>query len=238
MKTKTLLLLIGSALILLLAVSCGQKQQRSSAGVDATAQVNATAENTENLAAGEEAAAGVEDAKGKPLGVKSGIIEYSYSGDKTGKTTQYFDDYGLKSAVYAEIVQQGESSKGWALTLGEDQYMWDPAKPGEGMKAKNPMAASMSGKSAEEIESLTASMYEQMGMAKSGTEMFQGKECTVYKGDMGKVLIWKGLLMMMEIKIGEVVSRQEVTSIKTNIPVDGKYFKIPDNVSFSELPGF
>ncbi len=214
--------------------NCGQKKQKAATETTAAAEIT----DLQNLQAEAEEAETNSDALGKPLGVKSGIIEYTYSGDKTGKSTQYFDDYGLKSAVYAEIVQQGESSKGWALTIGEDQYMWDPSKPGQGMKAKNPMAASMSGKSAEEMESLTASMYEQMGMAKSGTEMFQGKACTVYKGDMGKVLIWKGLLMMMEIKMGDVVSRQEVTSIKTNTPVDGKYFKIPDNITFSELPGF
>jgi Neuraminidase (sialidase) len=115
--------------------------------------------------------------------------------------------------------------------------MWDPSKPEKGMKATNPVVKSMIGKSKEEIESLTASMYEQMGMAKSGTETFQGKECTVYKGDMGEVLFWKGLLMKMEMKIGTIVSGQEVTSIKTGIPVDNKYFEIPKNITFNEIPG-
>ncbi|NLE35304.1 MAG: hypothetical protein GX622_09385 [Bacteroidales bacterium] len=177
------------------------------------------------------------DSKGKPLGVKSGIIEYSYSGDKTGKSTQYFDDYGMKSAVYAEIVQRGEESKGWSLTLGEDQYMWD-LNSSQGMKSKNPMVKQMMELSGGDILEYMAGMYEQMGMTKSGTENFQGKECTVFKGDMGKVLIWKGLMMMMEMKIGDMVSRQEVTSIKTNVKVDGKYFRIPDDITFNEIPGF
>lgn len=234
MKTRALFIILTSVCLLALMANCGQKKQKAATETTAAAEIT----DLQNLQAEAEEAETNSDALGKPLGVKSGIIEYTYSGDKTGKSTQYFDDYGMKSAVYAEIVQQGEPSKGWSLTIGEDQYMWDPGKPGEGMKAKNPMAAMMTGKSAEEMETLTASMYEQMGMAKSGTEMFQGKACTVYKGDMGKVLIWKGLLMMMEIRMGDVVSRQEVTSIKTNTPVDGKYFKIPENVSFSELPGF
>ena len=234
MKTRALFIILTSVCLLALMANCGQKKQKAATETTAAAEIT----DPQNLQAAAEEAETNSDALGKPLGVKSGIIEYTYSGDKTGKSTQYFDDYGMKSAVYAEIVQQGEPSKGWSLTIGEDQYMWDPGKPGEGMKAKNPMAAMMTGKSAEEMETLTASMYEQMGMAKSGTEMFQGKACTVYKGDMGKVLIWKGLLMMMEIRMGDVVSRQEVTSIKTNTPVDGKYFKIPDNITFSELPGF
>lgn len=234
MKTRALFIILTSVCLLALMANCGQKKQKAATETTAAAEIT----DLQNLQAEDGDGETNTDALGKPLGVKSGIIEYTYSGDKTGKSTQYFDDYGMKSAVYAEIVQQGEPSKGWSLTIGEDQYMWDPGKPGEGMKAKNPMAAMMTGKSAEEMETLTASMYEQMGMAKSGTEMFQGKACTVYKGDMGKVLIWKGLLMMMEIKMGDVVSRQEVTSIKTNTPVDGKYFKIPDNITFSELPGF
>lgn len=234
MKTRALFIILTSVCLLALMANCGQKKQKAATETTAAAEIT----DLQNLQAEDGDGETNTDALGKPLGVKSGIIEYTYSGDKTGKSTQYFDDYGMKSAVYAEIVQQGEPSKGWSLTIGEDQYMWDPGKPGEGMKAKNPMAAMMTGKSAEEMETLTASMYEQMGMAKSGTEMFQGKACTVYKGDMGKVLIWKGLLMMMEIRMGDVVSRQEVTSIKTNTPVDGKYFKIPDNITFSELPGF
>lgn len=234
MKTRSLFIILTSVCLLALMANCGQKKQKAATETTAAAEIT----DLQNLQAEDGDGETNTDALGKPLGVKSGIIEYTYSGDKTGKSTQYFDDYGMKSAVYAEIVQQGEPSKGWSLTIGEDQYIWDPSKPRQGMKAKNPMAASMSGKSAEEMESLTASMYEQMGMAKSGTEVFQGKACTVYKGDMGKVLIWKGLLMMMEIKMGDVVSRQEVTSIKTNTPVDTKYFKIPDNITFSELPGF
>ncbi len=83
-----------------------------------------------------------------------------------------------------------------------------------------------------------AGMYEQMGMSKRGTEMFQGKQCTVFKGDMGKVLIWKGIMMKMEMNLGTVVSHQEVVSIKTNVPVDGKYFRIPSNMTFNEIPGF
>ena len=230
MKTKSFFSVFGFILFLAMTANCTQKQKASDAEAKKAADVieSSVAESNESRQ---------QDDKGGPIGVKSGIIEYTYSGDKTGKSTQYFDDYGTKSAVYAEIVTQGETTKGWALTIGEDQYMWDPSKPGEGMKAKNPMVKMMMGKSKEEMESLTASMYEQMGMTKSGTEMFQGKECTVYKGDMGTVLLWKGLLMKMEMKIGTIVSGQEVTSIKTGIPVDSKYFKIPKNVTFNEIPG-
>lgn len=172
------------------------------------------------------------------LEVRSGIIEYIYSGDKTGKSTHYFDDYGMKSAVYTDFISQGEENKGWAVSVGDDQYMWDPSNPGQGMKTKNPTTKMMKEASGKDIMTYMSGVYEQMGMTESGKEMFQGKECTVFQGNMGKALIWKGIMMRMEMNIGTIVSRQEVTAIKTNIPVDGKYFRIPENIHFSEIQGF
>jgi len=230
-STTTIFIAILTTFVILLTDGCRSKTKP--AGTDnkeATEVAEAQAEVPE-------ATEPDNGSKGKPLGVKSGIIEYTYSGDKTGKSTQYFDDYGMKSAVYAEIVQQGEESKGWSLTLGEDQYMWDLSNPGQGMKTKNPMIKMLTESSGDDILSYLADMYKQMGMTESGTENFQGKECTLFKGGMGKVLIWKGIMMKTEMNIGTMVSRQEVTSIKTNIRVDGKYFRIPENITFNEIPG-
>jgi hypothetical protein len=174
----------------------------------------------------------------KPFKIKSGIIEYKYSGDKTGTATQYFDDYGMKSAMYSELTQNGQMVKSWVVSSGDYQYMWDPSKPGQGMKMKNPLSSWIAEASGDDLASFAESTYEKMGFVKSGTETFLGKTCDVVKGDMGKVLTWKGMLMLMDFKMGVYVSRQEVTSIKTDVPVDAKYFVIPKNITFSEMPGF
>ena len=232
MKPGILFIIFASAFLMVILSGCGQKSKP--AGADNKTATEITADQAVEPETTEPDTGG----KGKPLGVKSGIIEYTYAGDKTGKSTQYFDDYGMKSAVYVETVSQGEESKGWAVTIGEDQYMWDQSNSGQGMKTKNPMIKMLAESSGKDMLSYMAGMYEQMGLIKSGTETFQGKECTVFKGDMGKVLIWKGIMMKMEMNLGTMVSRQEVSSIKTNIPVDGKYFRIPDNITFSEIPGF
>lgn len=174
----------------------------------------------------------------KPFSFKSGIIEYKYSGDKTGKATQYIDDYGMKSAMYSEIIQNGEASKSWVVSSGDFQYMWDLSKPTQGMKMKNPLLSWISESSKGGMESFTESTYEKMGMVKSGTEMFLGKECKVIKGDMGKILTWNGIMMLMDFKMGAYVSKQEATSVKTNVPVEAKYFAVPKNITFSEMPGF
>ena len=116
--------------------------------------------------------------------------------------------------------------------------MWDVSKPGKGMKMQNPLTAWFKEASKGDVESFTESTYEKMGLVKSGTGMFLGKECNLFKGDMGKVLTWNGMLMTMDFKMGAYVSKQEATSVKTNVPVDAKYFVIPKNITFSEMPVF
>jgi hypothetical protein len=180
---------------------------------------------------------GQNQAKG-PFKFKSGIIEYRYSGDKTGTAVHYIDEYGLKSAVYSELTLDGELTKGWVVSYGDYQYMWDPANPTSGMKMKNPMMSQIRQSSADEMEALTLDTYEKMGMKKSGMEKALGKECDLLKGPMGKVLIWNGVMMLMDMRMGEYVSKQEAISVKTDVPVDQKYFVIPKNITFSEMPGF
>jgi hypothetical protein len=179
-----------------------------------------------------------QEATPKPFSFKSGIVEYRYSGDKTGKSIQYIDDHGMKTAMYSEITQEGETTRSWVVAYGDYQYMWDPDQPDEGMKMKNPLLSWINEASKGDMESFTVATYEKMGMVRDGTEIFLGKECTVIKGDMGKVLIWKGIMMLMDFKMGAYVSKQEATSVKTNVPVDAKYFAIPKNITFSEMPGF
>ena len=174
----------------------------------------------------------------KPYGIKSAIIEYTYSGDKTGTGTLYFDDYGMKSALYMETIMEGEESKGWVVAFGDYQSMWDPDQPDDGMKMKNPLLSWINEASNGDYESFTEEAYKKMGMFKSGKETLLGKECDVIKGDMGKVLVWNGIMMMMELKMGGYSSGQKATSIKTNVAVEPKYFIIPKNITFSEMPGF
>ena len=74
-----------------------------------------------------------------------------------------------------------------------------------------------------------------MGMVKTGKEVLLGKECDVIKGDMGKVLVCNGILMLSDFRMGTYVSRQEATSVITNVPVNAKYFVIPQNITFIEM---
>lgn len=172
----------------------------------------------------------------KPYGIKSGIIEYAYSGTRVGKGTLYFDDYGMKSAMLEDAVENGEKRKGCVVTSGDYQYIWDPDDPGEGMKLKNPIITWLAESSKGDIESFTESMYLKMGFARAPDEAFLGKDCKVMKGSMGKVLTWNGILMLMDMNVMGRVSHQEATKIQTNVAVDGKHFVVPKDVKFSEMP--
>lgn len=174
----------------------------------------------------------------KPYGIKSGIIEYKYSGSEVGKGIMYFDDYGSKTSMNLDTKRGEEINKGWVISYKEYQYIFDPTKPDEGLKMKNPMIESLMKMDKQDYDKVAEDLYKQMGMKKSANEKFLDKDCICFKGDMGKVLTWNGILMLMDMNYGGMKTRQEVISIKTNVPVDAKYFEIPKNIKFSEMPGF
>lgn len=174
----------------------------------------------------------------KPYGIESGIIEYKYSGSQVGTGILYFDEYGYKSAMKMDAKMNDQPQKGWVVSFKEYQYIFDPAKPDEGLKMKNPMIESLLKMEKQDYDKVAEDLYSKLGMKKTGTEKFLDKDCICFKGDMGKVLTWNGILMLMDMNYSGVKTKQEVTSIKINIPVDEKYFEIPKNIKFSEMPGF
>jgi len=174
----------------------------------------------------------------KPYGIQSGIIEYKYSGSQVGIGTMYFDEYGYKSAMKMDTKMNDQPQKGWVVSFKEYQYIFDPAKPDEGLKMKNPIIESLLKMDKPDFDKVAEDLYLKMGMKRAGTEKFMDKDCIAFKGDNGMILTWNGILMLMDMNYSGVKTKQEVTSIKINVPVDEKYFEIPKNIKFSEMPGF
>ncbi|MBN1414913.1 MAG: hypothetical protein JW973_07420 [Bacteroidales bacterium] len=171
----------------------------------------------------------------KIYGIKSGIIEYKHSGTSTGTSTVYFDDYGYKCANYMDMTEEGQTHKGWVISQGDMQYMYDPDTK-TGQKLRNPMIEMIL--EMEDIEKITQETYAKMGFQEAGTEKFLGKDCRVFKGEMGKVLTWNGMLMFMEMSVMGTTTKQEATKIDVNVPVKSSLFEIPGDVEFTELPVF
>lgn len=172
----------------------------------------------------------------KPYGIKSGIIEYKLSGIRSGISILYFDDYGLKNANKNNIVMQGKTDNKWIISLKEDQYIFDTQKPDEGIKMKNPFLKAFYEMGQSDYNKFVDEFYSKMGFKKSGKQKYLDKECIVYKGELGKVLIWNGIMLYSESDFAGVSSKQEATSIKINVPVDDKYFQIPKNIKFKDAP--
>jgi hypothetical protein len=172
----------------------------------------------------------------KPYGLKSGIIEYKFSGAQEGVGTLYFDDYGIRSNMYLDAVEGGKHQKGYTLIIGEDQYMYDLDKSKEGMKMKNPVYKEID--QDDDIDTILEKVYGKMGLKKTGTRSFLGKECDLWKGKPGEALIWKGILLKLDLNMYNNQILQEATEIKVNVPVDPSLFKIPENIDFMEMPGF
>ena len=72
----------------------------------------------------------------KPYGIESGIIEYKYSGSQVGTGILYFDEFGYRSAMKMDTKMNDQPQKGWVVSFKEYQYIFDPAKPDEGLKMK------------------------------------------------------------------------------------------------------
>jgi len=174
----------------------------------------------------------------KLYGIETGIIEYKYSGNEVGIGTLYFDNYGNRCAMRMDTKRDAELNRGWVISLGEYQYIYDKSRSNEGWKLKNPIIEWIQQNSLKEIEKYTEDIYAELGIVRAGTEKFLGKECLAYKGENGKLLTWNGILMYMHLNFGGELTQQEATSIKVNIPVDEKYFEIPKDIKFSDLPGF
>ncbi len=177
-----------------------------------------------------------QDTKQNPFPIKSGIVEYSFYGSKTGKGTLWYDDFGLKYAMYTEVTTGNKTTKGWTIATGGYQYTWESAKLTEGIKTKNPMLIWANEEQVEGIESFNESLYLGMGMKRYGNEVFLKRQCKSFTGNNGKVLIWQGIIMRLDLKEGGRPSYQAATSIKTNVAIDAKVFRIPANVKFTEKP--
>lgn len=175
-----------------------------------------------------------QDANQKPYDIKSGIVEYGFYGDKVGKGTLWFDDYGMKSAMYTEITVKGQTTKEWIVINGDYQSSWNPANTSSGIRIKNPVLAWSVGASGHETISYTESVYIKLGMKRYGNEKYLNRACLAFKGNIGKLVTWHGILMLLDLKTDGSLTHQAAKSVQTNVKIDPKYFVIPRNIKFTD----
>lgn len=217
MKTKVITLLVSALLLSWLCFSCSQDKKPAAK----------EAEDTLTKLEQEEPEPGL-----KLYGIRSGIIEYKHTGQRTGTTTLYFDKFGHRSATYSDMMMNNQPDKGWIISFDEMQYMFKEGSK-EGMKMKNPMIEGLM--KVNDMEKFIEETYGRMGFKPAGTEKYLGKDCKVFKGDMGKVLTWNGILMYMEMTVMGNTTRQEATKIDVNTRIKPSIFELPKDITFKEL---
>ncbi|HJX71792.1 MAG TPA: hypothetical protein VJ346_07565 [Bacteroidales bacterium] len=173
--------------------------------------------------------------KFKQYALKSGIIEYKHSGDENGTETVYFDEYGYKVASYRNTVRHGEENKGWVITHGETQYLFDPEESSEGWKMKNPIIQYFN--DCEDIAKCNEDMLAKIGYQKAGTRMFLNKNCDVWKSKNGEMLVYKGIMLRNQMSVMGSKTLQEATSFSEGATIPAAKFEVPKNIEFSEMPG-
>jgi hypothetical protein len=162
---------------------------------------------------------------------RSGIVEYRFNGTQEGVGTLYFDDFGFRTHFLLDVLVAGRHTRTITITIGEDQYMFDAEKSGEGIKLKNRANLVI-----EDQDSVIRNVYGKIGLEKTGSVFFMGKDCDLWQGKAGKVLLWNGIVLRKEIDLYGNRMHQEALSLKTDIAVDQDLFTTPENISFVEMP--
>lgn len=163
---------------------------------------------------------------------RSGIVEYRFNGTQEGVGTLYFDDFGFRTHLFLDVLVAGRHTRTITITIGEDQYRFNADKSGEGIKVKTRVNLAI-----EDQDSVIRNVYGKLGMEKTGSAIFMGKDCDLWQGKAGQVLLWNGIVLRKEIDLYGNRIHQEALSLKTDITVDPDLFTIPENISFVEMPG-
>jgi len=177
----------------------------------------------------------------KIFGIKSGIVEYNISGSQEGTRKLYFDDWGRKQAEFSNTtINIGEYSKQsnlLKLTSGDDQYIIDLAKR-TGTKRENPLLEKLI---ALKGQISHGDLGEQLilidGGYESGSEVIDGKKCSIYefKNKHSKSWIWNWLMLKSEIQYGNMNITILADKIEENVTVPDSVFKFPPNVLITEV---
>lgn len=175
------------------------------------------------------------------FGIESGIIEYTISGSQEGTRKLYFADWGRKQAEYSNttvnIGQYSKQSNLLKITLNDEQYIIDLVKR-TGTKRENPLL--------EKLIALKGQIShgdfgEQLvlidGGYESGSEVVDGKKCTIYefKNKHSKSWIWNWLMLKSEIRYGNMNITIFADTIEQNVTVPDSVFKFPPNVLITEV---
>ncbi len=181
--------------------------------------------------------------------VKSGIIKYTStsSGKVIGSTIKgsgtesvYFKDWGAielieeqssqttTTKIFGKTSTQTTSTHTIAKLDNGESYHVDFDKKQIYLRRDMAMDMTKAFHPNADAGDVGKNMLEGMGGKKIGTEKFLGYTCEVWDIMGAKQLMYKGVVLKLEMTVMGITTTKEATSAKFNISVSDKNFQLPD----------
>lgn len=172
--------------------------------------------------------------------VKSGILEFEYSGATKGTETLYFDDYGMKEMKLQnlETTMLGITQKTNTITITDHEFIYNiDLNEKSGSKMINPMLQfiEMSKADQKKLEKIGEDILKEMGGKKTGTDTILGKKCDIWEVMGSKSWVWNYIPLKTEIDMLGVKTTMLVKSIKTDVKIPADKFKVPEGINVLEI---
>lgn len=222
--------------------ACGGSSD-SSENTDVNIEENTSENNTEteNPTSQEGDAEELSEEGYQRYGIESGQITYKLSGFQNGTQTIYFDQWGMREAIYLEyaIEMAGikQEIKQVIISDGEWIYTVDLIRK-LGTKAKNrEYEKIIENAGTKDLGELGKEILEGMGGKKVGEEEFLGKNCDVWEINSLKTKewLWKNIVLKLDLQITGGAYTLEATDIQENISVAEEKFKVPEDIEFQDI---
>ncbi len=148
--------------------------------------------------------------------------------------TMYFADYGTKTAVEIKGEFMGVKSHNLSILIDSIEYEIDMITR-EGFKREVSPEGS---KDDINFLLLNEERMKELGLTYKGTKEFLNKSCDLFKVNneklkmTGTYLVWKGIALKTDIRIGELSIQMTAKNVDTETPLPPSIFVIPDDIQF------
>ncbi len=171
--------------------------------------------------------------------VKSGIIEYKYSGSMSGTETVYFDNYGQKETKYQNIevsIMGTKQKMNKTIYSTLESIITVDNNTKTGMKIPNPINSVLPKDKKQEVKDLGIKLMEKMGAKKVGNEKVLDKDCEVWEMMGNKFYIWNGFMIKSDVNMMGMKTTVIATKIELDVNVPADKFEVPKDIKFQKMP--
>ncbi|PCE64227.1 hypothetical protein [Sediminicola luteus] len=166
---------------------------------------------------------------------KSARVSYTFSGDASGASTLFIDDFGYKEShvensttTFMGVATPKNESR---IMVGSEQTEIDH-NSGTATQSINPLHAYYAVRPNNDYIALGEQALTQMGFTKVGQEMVLGKNCDVWQGPV-HLWTWKGLTLKTVTKMMGMTLIEEATQLELDVPIDPKHFQVPNDIQIT-----